>query len=308
VGGVALVAAAGVGGAAVRLAVKLNSPVVPFTEAELAAAVARRIEVAAAGDDAVDVSVTSLGQWWVEVASGGRRRQVDVGGLAGPDAARLVALMVVDLGRAETVLPSLAAPGAASTATATARATATAAMPAPAPAPVARSGGRLAVAGLVGMGVRTTDAGPGVATALELAVGVGERARLSLSVGFERAEAIIQEQQRPATSASLTMTMFPAHAGVGLRLGGWLEVRAGAAVRPYLVRGLQTGSDVVWGGFLALVGELPARGPVTAVGFVGLDVQGQPRAYLLADGQRLLAMHTLAPFVAVGVVWRGRAG
>ena len=274
----------------VRLALP-NAETLPFAASELSAAVGLRAQVVTGADaapDAVEVDVTSTEVGWVEVASGPRRRRVEVSGVSGPDAARLVALIVVDVVRAEMPLPAAAAVAVS--------------LPPETTAP-ARGGSpsRFALAAIAGLGVRTTDAGIGMMPTLEGQLRLTNHMRIVLSAAFERAEVVVR--QAPA-DGKVALTMFPLRLGAGLRLG-WAELRAGALARLYTVSELAADGGVVWGGFAAVTAAWPTRGAVSGFGIVGVDFHPQVLALTLAQ-QPVLTLHTLAPFVGVGAVFGSR--
>jgi len=283
----------------IRLDLRRLGGAAPVSAGELQAALGLRLPVVTEPSvDAVEVTVTSPQPGQLEIATEGRLRRVELGAATGADAARLVALIIVDVVRS-------------------------AAAPFPSAAPVMgvtaagpRSGAMgppLAVAAALGMGVRTTDAGPGFAPGLEVRLDLGLRGRLLLSGALERAEVTVNG--RPGAGGGvLAATSVPLRAGAGVRFG-WAEVRAGAVARPYWLTGIDAQSGALWGGFLAGVVELPTRGRLAAFAIAGLDFVPRPVAFafprpvaLAAGDQRILTFQTFAPFFAVGGVWRGGRG
>jgi hypothetical protein len=260
----------------------------PVSAGEVQAALALRASLVTESTvDAVDVVVTSPEPGQLEITTEGRLRRVELGAATGADAARLAALIIVD------VVRSGAGP-----------------FPAPAPVtgtatrpPPATGGSRWAVAASVGLGVRTTDAGPGLAPGLELRLALGGRGRVLLAGAFERAEVAIDGGARGGV---LAMTSIPVRAAAGLRFG-WAEVRAGVVARPYWLTGIDARSGTQWGGFVAGVAELPTHGPLAAFAVAGVDLVPRPVAFVVGE-QRILTFQTFAPFFAVGGVWRGRRG
>src|SRR5262245_47443094 len=70
----------------------------PFSSGELVAAAALRVPLAVEGDPgALAVSIAKAGEDRIKIATSSRSREILLGGRAGADAARLVAVLMVDL-------------------------------------------------------------------------------------------------------------------------------------------------------------------------------------------------------------------
>jgi hypothetical protein len=262
---------------AIRVDVERSSEL-PFSSAELLAAIDARVRIAqGAPDERVVLVHVGPAERPGQVAVAAMAATVDVltDGKPPAEAARLVALAVVDLTRAEPPTPGETLVVAASAAPVE---------------PVARSGG-------VGFGVAfypgaSAGLGGGVSfePTLDLSAsvggGVGSTWRVGVSVGFASASA-------PWIDRSFTLSTVPVRSGVRWR---WrrLEIGGGAVARLYRTAGLDGGEGVMWGGFgsVATSGALAARWrwTVMAAGDVYSD-----RMVFRAAGQTLL---TSGPFVA----------
>jgi hypothetical protein len=344
------------------LDVQLGGAVVSFSPAQLAQAVALRLPLTTASrPGATRVVVTSPSPGWVAIASGWRRREIDLTRVPALEAARLVALMIVDLVRPETApsaqptataVPAPAAPSTRAAPTspsaapiapapavpATApplpaapqaalppppRAAPPAAVPPPrpeaAPAPArapavagpasSASAGptphrppRFTLAASMGMALRTTDAGPSASPALEGRWALGGRARVVLAAAADGAQVLVQDRGAEST---LAVTTFPLRLGLGARVGP-IELRLGGLLRAYRTSGLATGGGAVGGGFAALAFELPLRSALALFAVLGLDVHAETVDFQVAN-QTVLSLRTVAPWLGLGLVWRGRA-
>ncbi len=276
---------------AVHLDVRTEAPGTPFSAAELVSAVRLRMPVAASPTDgAAQVVVSASARGLVVIERGDRRREVDVGAAgSAAAAARLVALMIVDL-----VRPDLSLPPAGRRAEAVPVA-ATAAPPTPA---------RLSGAIIVALSTGITDAGAAAQPMLEARLAVGPRWRSVLLAALDGAEVVVRGAGGDSTLGLVTLPLRP---GIGLGLGA-IELRAGGLVRPYLASGAAVGegtSGVLWGLWAAVAFEAPVRGALVPVGVVGLDLSPQTLVFQL-DGQTVLATQKLAPWLGVGLRWRGR--
>jgi hypothetical protein len=274
---------------AIRVDVERPSEL-PFSSAELLAAVDARVRIAQGAPDGSVVVVRvgpaeTPGRVAVVATSG----TVDVltDGKAPAEAARLVALAVVDVTRAEPPMPA-----------------ATLVVPASA-APV-EPVGRTARAGLavafypgasVGLG-----GGVSFEPTLDLSARVGGGVRWSwrvgLSAGFASASA-------PWIDRSFTLSTVPVRSGLRWR---WrrLEIGGGAVARVYRTAGLDGGGGVMWGGFasVAASGPLAARWrwTVMAAGDAYSD-----RTVFLAGGQPLLTSGPFVVWLGVGALFGGGA-
>ena len=164
---------------------------------------------------------------------------------------------------------------------------------------------RISLAAAAGVGFATTDAGTGFTASAEgrTAVALGPIRRAVLAVGFDRASSTVRGG--PASGSTLDVVTLPIRLGVGGRVG-WAELRLGGLARPYFTRGLGERDGIVWGAWAALAVEAPRRGPVAAFGILGVDLHPQPITFSYA-GQAILGVRVFAPWVGVGVAWRGSA-
>ena len=302
---------------AVRLDVRLPATGAPFTADALVAAVRLRLPVTASGA-AILVRVTISAPDLVEVqADDLGRREVRVTGLAPAQAARLAALLIVDLAGSE--LPALppaepagpAPPVAAAISRGERERLATPSIVssrAPVAAGPAPHGRFFMLGALAGLGLGTTDAGAAFAPALEaswdLSRRVADRAfrpRLGVivSAGIDRAAVALRG---PGVDSTLTFTTLPVRLGGVARLGA-AELRLGALVRPFLAGGLSDRSGIVWGGWAAAAYQIPLASALRPFAVAGVDLHPGTVAFEQA-GQRLLALRALAPWLGVGIAWR----
>jgi hypothetical protein len=167
------------------------------------------------------------------------------------------------------------------------------------------SGGTFNVSMMASVAFRTTDVGPAFSPLgeVEWSPAAARAFVLSAAAGFDRAEVTVRgiDQDR-----ALGLSTVPVRVG-----GGWgvraFGIRAGLLARVYFADGLTHDSGVMWGGFAAATVALPVRGPLVPFAIAGLDVHPQPVAFSLAN-RRVLAVHTLAPWIALGLSWTwGRA-
>jgi hypothetical protein len=208
--------------------VKVQGAGLPFTEAELRDALALRLSGAGAGDGVV-VSAAEAGR--VRLARGGQQVDIWIGERRSEDAARLVALLVVDALR---------------------------------PVPVA-SPGRWSLFLAPGVNAGLSDAG----ASFEPTAGVGLRlvggAQLLLSVGYARARA-----RAGAGTRLLTLDTVPLRLGGGLRVGP-VELQAGALARAHLASGAITRLGLRPGAWASLLWRVPVRGALWPYLALGCD-------------------------------------
>jgi hypothetical protein len=149
--------------------------------------------------------------------------------------------------------------------------------------------------------VRTTDAGASASPALEGRWALGDRIRVVLAAAADGAEVLVRDG---GTHSTLAVTTFPVRLGVGARVGP-IELRLGGLLRAYRMSGLAAGGGSVGGGFAALAFELPLRSAVTPFGVLGVDVHAETVNFEVG-GQTVLSLRTFAPWLGLGLVWRGR--
>jgi hypothetical protein len=281
--------------AAVR--VNLDRPSeLPFSPEQLLAAVDARVPLARTPDaPAIDVRIGPAAESdRVRVASQTAAIDVPVAGKDALEAARLVALAVVDLTRAP--------PPDAATAVVVAA-------PSKAPAndnhaSAARlasdqSAGHLSAAlypGFsVGLGGGSLNFEPTADLAWRLGAGRGPWA-VGLSVGFARVSA-------PWKDTSFTLSTLPLRLGPRFRWR-WVEVGAGGAARLYDTAGLDGGNGAMLGGYATIgaAGRLADHWQWTAI--AGGDAYRE-KIIFRAAGQSVLTAGPLVFWVGLGARWTG---
>lgn len=306
---------------AVWLNVRIDRAVARFSGEELTDAVGLRGRVAAGpGTGVTDVVVTATAAGRIVIQVGVRVRELEISdGTSSADAARLAALLIWDLVRPLPRLSAGASPTevdrTATSAAITTNSATTA--PAPLPAPVDRaalapirhaatsSSGALEVSMMASVAVRTTDAGSAFAPlgGAQWSPAGARPFALSVAAGFERSEVTVRGTDG---DRALGFTTVPVRVGVGGRVRAF-AFRAGVLARIYFTDGLTHDAGVLWGAFAAATVDLPVRGPLVPFISAGLDVHVQPVAFSLAN-QQVLALHTLAPWIGLGLSWTwGRA-
>jgi hypothetical protein len=244
----------------------------PFTRQELESAVDIRRP---GGDGAVAVGWDDGGGGTIEASSGSRRRQVTLGDAQGPDAARLVALAVVDVLRP---LPELELA-----------------------APVDRSprpgGLPMAVAVLAALNRGATSAGFALEPSLRGGWGRG-RLAVAAEVGYGQGRGRADRQ-------TLVLHMIPARLSLQVRQGHW-ALQAGGLWRWYWIRGLAGGAGGAWGtlygGHLALERSFGLTARIGALVAVGVDVHANA-VDLRVRGQSLMRSGRVAPMARLGLSW-----
>ena len=229
----------------------------PFSEGELADALRMRLPPAGAPVH-VAVSATAAG---VIVAARGASRAVELHGRTGPEAARLVALVVVDL-----VLDDLAI------------------APAPPPPPVAAAAPAQTIVGVVGSAAQWD----GVLAGATLAVAVprdGWFAALDIGGGT-------------LVGGGLHLSGGIVRLGAGTR-SRWLDLRAGATFVPLVVDDGEGDSTVLAGLGSSVRLRLPlwSRGDVVLA--AGGDVFATRTRYQLAG--RMIETPLVAPWLGGGL-------
>jgi hypothetical protein len=278
--------------AAVRLVVQ-DAATLPFTPALLEAAVEARQPVArgAAAAAAPAVVVRSLGAGWVAIEGSSRRQQLAVHGRAAPEAARLVALAVLDVLRPELSLaPPAAAPAAAVARTAP-------------PVPTAPGGRRhgldLSLLPGASFGFDSGAASFEPTAALTWWSGhqlAGGNTGLTAELAFNRAAAHIDQRR-------FTLDTLPAR--LGARWGRrWFDAGGGLVLRSYRTGGLDGGSGAVPGGFLSMrAGASLGRG-VRALAALSCDLVTQ-RLDFRAAGLTMMSTRHAIPWLGLGLAWQG---
>jgi|JI10StandDraft_1071094.scaffolds.fasta_scaffold30505_3 hypothetical protein len=246
-------------------------PDAPFTSAQLARALARRAE----GRVMPALEIVYLAGR-VEVRVVDRRVAVDLAGQAGVDAARVVALAILD------ALEPAPLPARGATPPAEPRVD----LPTGAPAP-AWEAPTLTLGVLGTMGTRAAVRG-------ELGVRLGGRLWVVVDAG----------RASTATSGTLRLTRYPLHAAIATQLPfgpGAVEVRAGAAATIEHARATRTTSQTVFGAGVAVAYLLPVASPrVRLAATGGLDAYATARTYTI-DSVTRAASDRLAWWTGVGL-------
>jgi hypothetical protein len=269
----------------------------PFSTGELRAAVEARLPLAEAPAPGVAVvNVTAHDGGPVLVASAGREQQVSVAGRSATEAARLVALAVLDVCRP---LPA----GGATLAQVSAVGGADAAVAAPAAPPAAGQRGLsvgLFPAVVLGLTFRSAVFEPTLDVGWQFARGLaGGRLGMGLQLGASRAS-------EPWSGLRFGLQTLPVRLGPRWR---WrtIEVAAGPVARLYRTTGIDGGSGAIAGGFLALRGgmALTRAGTLAAVASLSADAYSE-RLDFRARGTTLLRSAHVMPWLGAGLVWGPR--
>jgi len=296
---VALLASAGARGDEAPVRVSLDRPAeLPFSSEQLLAAIDARVPVARAPDaSAVQVRIgpgATAGR--VQVVTTSAAVEVPVDGKQPPEAARLVALAVVDVTRAslngtdsrsaETIVAAPNAPANDNGARAV---------------PAAPGQERFSAALYPGL---STGLGGG-AVAFEPSLGLSLRLGGALSpwagalgVGFAQVSA-------PWSDRTFTLSTLPVRLGARWRWRRW-EAGAGGALRLYDTGGLDGGRGTMQGGYASLGawGRLTDRWQWTAV--AGADAYRE-KTIFRAAGAPVLTTGPLVFWLGVGARWTGGA-
>jgi hypothetical protein len=267
----------------------------PFSTGDLRAAVEARLPLAGAPAPGVPVvNVRGHDGGPVMVASAGREQQVAVQGRSATEAARLVALAVLDVCRplpAGTLVARAAAPPAAADAVAAAT-----------PAPAQPGGLTLALfpAAVLGLSYQGAAFEPtldvGWLSSLALARG---RLGVGLQLGVSRASALWDETR-------FTLQTLPVRIGPRWRWKA-IEIAAGPVARLYRTRGIDGGSGIIAGGFVALRGAVALTRARTLAAVASLSVDGYNERLDFRVGQRsLLRSAHVMPWLGAGLQWGPR--
>jgi hypothetical protein len=241
----------------------------PFSQAEMASALRARRPLLGAVST-VEVRAEEDGR--TRVLVGAAQREVEWAGRTGEDAARLVAVLVLDLARAE-------APMMVSS------------RPSPPPAASAR-------ALRAGLTLQSPFDGDGASAHLEptldVAVAVARGFAAFVAAGYRRVSA-------GTGAGALHLDELPLRAGLGYRRR-WLELRLYGLARPYAVAGAGTYQDAMWGGGTSAAVRWPERSRLAVVLSGGLDVS-RARMIFSVDQQPVLQTAWLAPWLGAGLTW-----
>jgi hypothetical protein len=268
----------------------------PFTAMELQIAVAARLPLAAADAPGFVVVVTPAGAGQIEVVSSLRRQQVAASDQTPADAARLVALAVVDVTRdpTEGSASGPATPEASVSGTAAESATA---------APTAPAEGGMALAVMAGSSFGFTRSG----AVFEPALAVDYVSRspwtvrgapvtwgLGLAVGYARSDARVLERD-------FRLETWPLRLGPSLGWR-WLQASAGPVLRLYRTSGVDGGRGSIGGGFVGLHAGVPLPARFRVVLAVGCDGYTE-RLDFRAGALSVVHSQFLVPWMGLGVGW-----
>jgi hypothetical protein len=239
----------------------------PFEERELVDAVALRAVVSPRAP--LTVAVAPGGPGRVTIGSAGRRAEAQVGARTGPAAARLVALLVVDVSRPALALDEkpLGAPG------------------------------HLAVFVMPCLNFGLSDAGASLEPNAGVTWRAGDSLALLLSLGFARARAVDR-----AGNQVMTFDTVPLRAGVAW-MRGPVALQGGLMARGYRAAAATSALGARTGAWLAAAWSFPA-GAWRPFLMVALDGHTE-RLRLERGGQAILSAGYLAPWAGVGLAWSG---
>jgi hypothetical protein len=273
----------------------------PFTREELLEAVSIRAPVAAMVDPTAFIVAVEATPEGVQVRSASRAETLSVEGRVGKEAARVVALVVVDLWR-----EPVNAPAAPTT---------------PAIVAPASSEGRLSIAVTAGNQLQLTNAWPdwelGASATVRRLRG---RWLAAFQTGYSRATSTDDPVVRNTFAPPVVLHTVPVRLGLGRpwRYGTWA---AGPLVRVYFARGSDSGPDTATsengalpGAFAAASTRLGIGGPWALAFSVGLEVYPLTREIKRAGVELppnrnrrfvyVLETNHFAPWLSAGIQWR----
>ncbi len=258
----------------------------PFEAQDLERLVRMRMrDGTACGCPVVDVGPADGGA--IAVSCPDRRAEVSIDGRTGEQAARMVAIVLIDLASA----PAEAVP-----------AQTTGRPPAPvlASAPAARpAGSRWSFRLAAGPAWGYSDG-----AAFEPSAGAGwspsRRFRVGIDVGFARHSA-----NSPKVAVPAVVDALPLRAGVGLSLSG-ARLEAGAVLRGYRAHAATSQLGVREGAFAAAGWTFPGWSSLHPYVTAGVDVYTR-KLEVRVDELVALTDGTLAPWLAAGLLWSGGA-
>jgi hypothetical protein len=258
----------------------------PFSRAELDEALRIRCG-GPAGKNAAVVALRWAAPRVIEAGTPDRRRQVALGGERGADAARLVAVAVLDLARP---LPEISASSdRAGEVVAEAP-----------PPPSARS---LALGLGVDFTYGATTAGYAPEPSLLLDWTFAPLSRTGRAkLGLDAELGYVEGRARLGNSEPLVVRMLPLRLGVAAVFDRYL-LAGGAFVRPYFTSGWGSDNGVQGGGYLTWAVHLPVPGPLSLLLALGLDWPTDTIEFY-SNPQLVLATGTLVPWLRVGISWR----
>jgi len=213
-------------------------------------------------------------------AGGTSRRFVSLKDLSGADAARIVALLILD--QAANLSRS---PERESTST----------LEEPIPGlPAPSDFIYVGISPRLSLGVR--EWAPAFGPTVDVAVRVYSLLLAFVEAGFTWTTAGDGEEE-------LTLYEVPVRAGLGLRYR-FFEARLGAVIRPYWVTGAGDDSGVLAGGSLGLHFRRVLTGWLTGYVAAGVDLL-TPRKDFRVDGETVMTTSWAVPWVGLGAGWQG---
>lgn len=249
----------------------------PFSQADLKMALKLRIPlVKFAKDGLLPVAeVRAMPGGRAVITVGDARRSVSLAGLTGPDAARIVALLILDL--ASTIQSADDAEQAK-------------------PAPPAPPSDRVTVAISPRLSLGARQWAAAFEPNLDLAVKVSRLFLLHVEAGFTWTVA-------GDGAAKLTLLEVPVRAGAGLRYR-WFEARVGLALRPYWVSGAGEDSGALVGATVGLYFRRLFSRWLVAYAAVGVDLFSRRKTFRV-DGDTVMTTGHAVPWLGLGAGWQG---
>jgi hypothetical protein len=251
----------------------------PFSRSELEGALRHRWHLLARPLDR-PILVRENRDGTVSIDVGAGRREVGLQGESGEAAARVVALLAVDLlaGSATPSEPPADALAARSQS------------PAPAPGPALYSASAQLLVPFVANGL-TPNPEPTVGLERRLFA----RAGVGMSAGFTWLGA-------GSGMSALRLREVPVRASVGYG-GGWYDLRLSGVLRPYFVSGPQARQGVQWGGGVSATAYYRLTTHFALAVSGGVDALAN-RTEFRVENQSVLATHWLVPWLGAGLALR----
>jgi hypothetical protein len=251
----------------------------PFSRKELQEALLPRWHLLG-GDSVVRVTAEG-GRTLVQVGS--VEGQVDLEGREGEEAARIVAVMALDLAQAGTPLSVSPPPEASVSASAS-----------PPPVPSIKRQHALRAGFLL---LSPFDQS-GLVAHLEPTLDVG----WEFVPGFGAFVAAGYRQAASTDAASaLVLRELPLRAGLALRRR-WLELRGAGTLRPRFVEGPHSYRDASWGAAVSVVARLGLTSKLALVVAGGVDLF-RTRTVFAVNNDPALTTAWLSPWVGAGIAW-----
>jgi len=249
----------------------------PFAEADLLEAMRLRLPLMRLGQPAgklPPVTVSAIAPDQASVAVGRSSRRISLEGLEGADAARIVALLSLDMiSNPQNVSISLQAPDGE-------------------PRREKSATVFVEVSTRIGLGVSES---PTFEPTLDLSIKVSRNFLVFVEGGVTWAAA-------GEGADELRLTEIPIRAGAGIRFD-WFEVRAGIALRPYFVSGVGEDEGVLVGGALELRLRRDLTPWLTGHVVAGVDVFPLRKAFDVG-GNAALTTSWATPWIGLGAGWQ----